>query len=269
MAAEKRELLADIQRLQRDAQSTAQTIEDDQPRVADEIRDGVTKLQDMEIEARIAVAAAYIEQGEAVYVAASESAVTETLRRLREDLRRAEGMISSAADGEPGPGERMQETLADARALRRALQQAGAENGGGVAGIRAGGPDDRVESTGERVDDLEVAPALQQQAQDVSQDVTALLRALSGAGVEARDIDQLRRLASNIRASDFSGNPDVLAREASQALALVEQLELQLAKAVNNDDRGIRSAVNEEIPEQHREIVADYYRKLGQTDEEE
>jgi hypothetical protein len=269
MAAEKRELLADIQRLQRDAKSTAQTIEDDQPRVADEIRDGVTKLQDMEIEARIAVAAAYIEQGEAVYVAASESAVTEALRRLREDLRRAEGMISSAADGEPGPGERMQEALADARTLRRALQQAGAENGGGVAGIRAGGPDDRVESTGERVDDLEVAPALQQQAQDVSRDVTALLRALSGAGVEARDIDQLRRLASNIRASDFSGNPDVLAREARQALALVEQLELQLAKAVNNDDRGIRSAVNEEIPEQHREIVADYYRKLGQTDEEE
>ena len=248
MAAEKRELLADIQRLQRDAQSAAQTIEDDQPRVAEEIRDGITKLQDMEIEARIAVAAAYIEQGEAVYVAASESAVTETLRQLREDLRRAEGMISSAADGEPGPGERMQETLADARALRRALQQAGAEK---------------------RVDDLEVAPALQQQAQNVSQDVTALLRALSGAGVEARDIDQLRRLAADIQASDFSGNPDVLAREARQALALVEQLELQLAKAVNSDDPGIRSAVNEEIPEQHREIVADYYRKLGQVDEED
>jgi len=248
MAAEKRELLADIQRLQRDAQSAAQTIEDDQPRVAEEIRDGITKLQDMEIEARIAVAAAYIEQGEAVYVAASESAVTETLRQLREDLRRAEGMISSAADGEPGPGERMQETLADARALRRALQQAGAEK---------------------RVDDLEVAPALQQQAQNVSQDVTALLRALSGAGVEARDIDQLRRLAADIRASEFSGNPDVLAREARQALALVEQLELQLAKAVNSDDPGIRSAVNEEIPEQHREIVADYYRKLGQVDEED
>jgi len=269
MAAEKRELLADVQRLQRDAQGAAQTIEEDQPRVADEIRDGVSKLQDMEIEARIAVAAAYIEQGEAVYIAASESAVTETLRQLREDLRRAEGMISSAADGEPGPGERMQETLADTRALRRALQQAGAQNDGGVAGIRAGGPDDRVESTGERVDDLEVAPDLQQQAQGVSQDVTALLRALSGAGVQARDIDQLRRLAADIQASDFSGNPDVLAREARQALALVEQLELQLAKAVNGDGQGIRSAVDEEIPEQHREIVADYYRKLGQTGEEE
>ena len=170
------------------------------------------------------------------------------MRQLREDLQRAEGMISSAANGEPDPGERMQETLADTRALRRALQQAGAEK---------------------RVDDLEVAPDLRQQAQGVSQDVTALLRALSGAGVQARDVDQLRRLAADIQASDFSGNPDVLAREARQALALVEQLELQLAKAVNGDDQGIRSAVEEEIPQQHREIVADYYRKLGQTGEEE
>jgi len=269
MAAEKRELLADVQRLQRDAQSTAQTIEDDQPRVAGEIRDGVTKLRDMEIEARIAVAAAYIEQGDAVYVAASESAVTEALRQLREDLQRAEGMISSAADGEPGQGERMQASLDGVRALRRALQQAAAENGGGLAGVRAGGPDDRVESSGERVEDLEVAPALQQQAQEVSQEATALLRTLSNTGVEARDVDQIRQLAADIRASDFSGNPEVLAREARQALALVEQLELQLAKAVDSDDRGIRSAVNEEIPEQHREIVADYYRKLGQVDEEE
>ena len=61
----------------------------------------------------------------------------------------------------------------------------------------------------------------------------------------------------------------MLAREARQALALVEQLELQLAKAVNGDDQGIRSAVEEESPQQHREIVADYYRKLGQTGEEE
>jgi len=269
MAAEKRDLLADIQRLQRDAQGTAQTIEDDQPRVADEIRDGVSKLQDMEIEARIAVAAAYIEQGEAVYVAASESAVTEALRQLREDLRRAEGMISSAADGESDQGERMQASLDGVRALRRALQQAATENGSGQGAVRSGWPDERAESTGERAENLEVAPALQQQAQEVSREATALLRALSNSGVEARDVDQIRQLAADIQASDFSGNPDVLAREARQALALVEQLELRLAKAVSSDERGIRSAIDEEVPEQHRKIVADYYRKLGQAGEEE
>ena len=67
--------------------------------------------------------------------------------------------------------------------------------------------------------------------------------------------------------SEFSGNPDILAREAQAALSLVEQLELALAKAERRDDTAVRSSVKEEIPEQHREIVADYYRKLGQTDE--
>jgi len=249
-------LLAEIQQLQRDAQGSAQNFEEDQPRVAEEIRAAISKLQELEIEARIAVAAAYIEQGEAVYVASSESAVTEALRDLREDMRRAEGMIRRGTDGEPQPGDRLQDALANTRGLRRGLQQ--------VAG---GGRDDRPESTGIRVDDLEAGDALERQALEVTQDIGALLRDLSNSGVEPRDIDELRRLAADIRESEFSGNPDILAREAQAALSLVEQLELALAKAERRDDTAVRSSVKEEIPEQHREIVADYYRKLGQTDE--
>jgi len=256
IAAEKRELLAEIQQLQRDAQRSAQNIEEDQPRVAEEIREAVAKLQELEIEARIAVAAAYIEQGEAVYIASSESAVTEALRTLREDMRRAEGMVRTGGEGQPLPGDRLQDALADTRGLRRGLQQ--------VAG---GGRDDRPESSGVRVDDLELVEALEQQAQDVSQDISTLLRDLSNNGVEPEDIDELRRLAADIRESGFSGNPEILAREAQLALSLVEQLELALAKAGRRDDTAVRSNVDEEIPEQHREIVADYYRKLGQTDE--
>ena len=82
----------------------AQTYDDDDPAAADEIRDGLQRLRDLEVEARIAVAAAYIEQGEAVYVASSESAVTEALRRLRDDLQRASAMAEPSADGEPGDG---------------------------------------------------------------------------------------------------------------------------------------------------------------------
>ncbi len=256
LAAEKRELLAEVQQLQRDAQGSAQNLEEDQPRVAEEIREAISKLQELEIEARIAIAAAYIEQGEAVYVASSESAVTEALRNLREDMRRAQGMIRTGTEGEPQPGDRLQDALANTRGLRRDLQQ--------VAG---GGRDDRPESTGIRVDDLDVGQALEQQTQDVTQDISALLRDLSNSGVEPRDIDELRRLAADIRESEFSGNPDILAREARAALSLVEQLELALAKAERRDDTAVRSSVKEEIPEQHREIVADYYRKLGQTDE--
>jgi hypothetical protein len=221
----------------------------------------------MEIEARIAVAAAYIEQGDAMYIASSESAVTETLRQLREDLQRASDMASDQTNLEPGDGQRMQAALAEARALRRALQQAAGDSGGGTAGMRAGGPDNRGESTGVRVPDIEIGEELRRQSQEVSQDVTELLRAFAYAGVDPRDIDELRRLAASVNASDFSGNPDVLAREARQALDLVEQLELRLAAAVDGDEPGIRSSVEAEIPEQHREIIADYYRRLGETED--
>ncbi|NIL94464.1 MAG: hypothetical protein GTO71_08505 [Woeseiaceae bacterium] len=269
IASEKRELLAGLQQLQRDAKGTAQTLDEEQPRAADEIREGVNRLQDFEVEARIAVAAAYIEQGEAVYVASSESAVTEALRQLREDLRRAQGMIEAGAEGGPGSEDQMREALAEARALRRALQQA-AEGDADGTGFRAGGPEDtdRGTSTGVRVDDLD-AIAIERQAQVVSQGVMEALRALSNAGANARDIDELRQLAAGIRASDFSGNPDILAREARLALALAEQLELQLSRTIEGNADGIRGTSAEEIPEQHREIIADYYRRLGSADANE
>ena len=96
-----------------------------------------------------------------------------------------------------------------------------------------------------------------------------VLRDLARSGAGSRDIDELRRLAADIRASDFSGNPEILAREARQVLALAEQLELRLSRAVEGDPGGIRGTADEGVPEQHREIVADYYRRLGQTENDE
>jgi len=45
-----------------------------------------------------------IEQGEAVYVVASKSAVTDALRQLREDMQRAERMAGRGGDN---PAERL------------------------------------------------------------------------------------------------------------------------------------------------------------------
>ena len=174
-------------------------------------------------------------------------------------------------NGEPGDGERLQAALAEARELRRALQQAAAEQGDGAAGIRVGGPDnpDRDRTPGTPVPNVETGAELREQADGVAQDVTELLRALSNAGASRQDVDALRRLAASIRASDFSGNPDVLRREAREVLALAEQLELELASVIDGDNRGIRGDVNADVPQQHREIVADYYRRLGQAETED
>jgi len=287
LAAKKRELQAGIQGLAQDARTTAQQIGEAQPGAAEQVRDALDKVRDAEIETRIAVAAAYIEQGEAVYVAGSESAVTEALRELSEDLKHARALAESGGRDESGTGERqsgLAQTLADTQQLRRELQQLAEGNAeGDPGGIRNGGAnrdnnrgafansgrDDLQRSTGIEIGDLDASRDFDRQADNISQDVIALFRELRAEGVSVQDIDELRRLAASIRASDFTGNPALLEEEARRALAAVEQLEIALAKTARKDDASVRTGAADEIPDAHKEIVADYYRRLGHTDDDE
>lgn len=274
LAAEKRRLQGEVQALQQDARNTASEIAESEPGASEEIREAIEKLRESEIETRISVAAAYIEQGEAVYVAGSESAVTEALRQLREDMQRARSMAASGGegrgDGTGQPREGLAETLAETQSLRRGLQQLaqGDQVGRGNGAVSNRGRDDLQRSTGIEVGDLDVRRDFDLQADNISQDVIALFRELRSQGVSVQDIDELRRLAADIRASDFSGNPALLEEEARRALAAVEQLEMALSRTARVGSGAVRTSARDEIPDQHKEIVADYYRRLGESDDE-
>ena len=82
-----------------------------------------------------------------------------------------------------------------------------------------------------------------------------------------QDIDHLRRLAAEIRASEFSGNEALLEEESRRALSLIEQMELALSKTARKNDVSVRANVLDEVPDEHKESVADYYRRLGQAEE--
>ena len=177
-------------------------------------------------------------------------------------------MVGSGREGEPGEESGqggLQQTLAETRELRRGLQQL-AEGGMQNGDLARSGRDDRPQSTGVPVDDIEITREFDRSADDISDDVLSLFRELSSRGVPLQDLDELRRLAAEIRASEWTGNPALLEEEARRALALVEQLELALAKTAETDD-SVRTNTVDEIPEQHRKIVADYYRRLGEVDE--
>lgn len=278
MAAEKRALQAELQDLKQDARNTAANINDSEPRVAEEIAEAIDKLQEDNVSTRISVAAEYIENGQAVYVAASESAVTEALRQLSEDMQRVEslagrgGREQNAGDNTGG----LVETLAETRQLRRELQrlgeagtsnpEQGSGNPGGVE-VTSGSRDDRPQSTGVPVADIDFIREFDRRADNISQDVLNSFRELRDAGATPQEVDEMRQLASDIRAADFSGNPDLLEREAKLALSLVEQLELALSKTAGQKNHGVRTNVSDEIRDEHKEIVADYYRRLGQGEE--
>ncbi|MDX1404821.1 MAG: DUF4175 family protein [Woeseiaceae bacterium] len=268
IAEEKRRLQAELQALEQEARNTARVLDDAEPRAAAEIREALDEVRDMEIDTRLAVAAAYIEQGEAIYIAGSESAVTQGLRQLRDDLERAENLAAQGGAGS-GEGERdaLSQTLADTQQLRRELQRLA------DAAARAGayenrGPDDwNRQSSGIEYGDLEIVRDLQLRSDEISQEVLNLFRDLRAAGATVEDIDHLRRLATEIRAADFSGNPDLLDEEYRRALSLIEQMELALSRATNKNTIGLRANAADEIPEEHREIVADYYRRLGESED--
>jgi len=268
IAEEKRRLQAELQTLEQDARNTARALDDAEPRAAEEIREAIEAIREMEIEARLAVAAAYIEQGEAIYIAGSESAVTQGLRELRDDMQRAEDMAGQGSGaGRGGEGrDGFAETLAETQQLRRELQRLAEGDARGGA-LTNRGRDDLQQSTGIRIGDLEFTRELDRQADNISRGVINLFRELRAAGATVQDIDELRRLAADIRASDFSGNPEVLDAESRHALSLVEQLELALARTARKNDVSIRTNATDEVPDEHREIVADYYRKLGQAEE--
>jgi hypothetical protein len=268
MAEAKRQLQKELQSLEQDAKSAAQRIAKNEPEASEQIDAAIDKLRDAEIEARLAVSAAYIEHGEAVYVAGSESAITEGLRELKNDLQRAESMTGGEGSNRDGSAQAgsLAQTLAETRQLRRELQglaEPGINNN--VATNR--GRDDLQRPTGMRVPDLDVTRQIERGLAAVSDDVLNMFRELREAGVAPRDIDDIRRLATQIRASDFSGNEAILERESKLALSLVEQLELALATAAGDQERTVRSKAVDDIPDSHKETVANYYRRLGEADD--
>jgi hypothetical protein len=268
IAEEKRRLQAELQSLEQDARNTARDLDTAEPRAADEIREAIEKLRELEIETRLAVAAAYIEQGEAIYIAGSESAVTQGLRELREDLQRAEDMTGRGGSGRGGEArDGLAATLAETQRLRRELQRLADGSAGGGTYTNYGPDDNRRQSAGIEFGDLEFTRDLDIRADNISQDVFNLFRELRAAGATVQDIDHLRRLAAEIRASEFSGNEALLEEESRRALSLIEQMELALSKTARKNDVSVRANVLDEVPDEHKESVADYYRRLGQAEE--
>lgn len=269
MANRKRQLQSRLQEIEQAVDQAANELEADNAAAADELSDALNELREQEVDARLAIAAAYIERGEAVYVSGSESAITQSLRDFTESLRRAESL---AANGRP-PGDRdgrpgLAETLADTQNLRRQLQAMN-EAARRAGAVTSTGRDDRQESTGEFVPDIDTAGLLDRDIDRVSDDVVNLFRQLREGGLPDAAIDELRQLAADVRASDFSGNEALLERESQAALTRVEQLELALSRAVRSQSASVRAAPADRVPDEHREPVANYFRRLGESGDDD
>ena len=94
--------------------------------------------------------------------------------------------------------------------------------------------------------------------------VPRLARNLQSDGIYKEDLEEIRRFAQGLPNSRFKGNPELLTQEYRRLLSLLEQLELQVRRKVEEEQGGqVRTSVSEPVPEEYREAVAEYFRRLS------
>jgi len=120
LAGEKRALTSQLQQLQRDIQNSAAQFREQTPEAVEQLNQARDIISQSQLEERLNVAAEYIAYGAAPYIAGSESAVTNALNEISERLRQAE---SDAFGTDFADDDNLERTLAQARSLRRELEQ--------------------------------------------------------------------------------------------------------------------------------------------------
>ena len=262
MSQAKRDMREDLQGLERDMQVAAQQYRDHAADAALEVAEAASELRESNVESRLGVAAEYIENNSAAYIASSESAVTDALGELRDRLRRAQSLAEGA--GQAGATD-FERALADTRALREELQRLAAGAGPEGNAYREFGDGDVWNMpTQPAVIGPAIGPRIELRAEDTARAIRRLIPDLRARNLNPAEIDEVRELTRQLELARFDGNADLLAREFNAALALLEQLELRLAQGTQADERGtVRTAVAEPIPTEYKDAVAEYYRRLS------
>ncbi len=268
LAQEKRAMLAELQSLTESVRGVADRLDNQRPGVASDLRQAVQALKRQEIETRVSIGIANILEGEAAYVASSESLVTDAVEELSRQLEGAQNRMAGG-DLVNQSNDRLQAVLDDTRRLRQDLESRRAVSPTvAQEGAAPQGRDDLQQSSGIDVPDLEATANLDQNSQDVVQGVQDLLRDSENYQLKTLEIAEIADLAANVRASDFSGNESLLEEEVTKALAIVEQLELALSRVGRQRDKTVRTRVQEEVSREQQDVAAEYFRRLAEADGE-
>lgn len=269
IATRKRNLHSELETLEQEMRGAARDLDGDDQDIGDALRDGIESVSEQRIKERLALSALYVEQGEARYIASSESMISESLRELRDALEDASQRSANRRPNNSKPT--LSDALNEARNLRAALEDAQRTSD---AGNRAANDDDRQQASN-AAEASELSDEPSQMSGDTAtgtlseqrdQTVRALRGALNGRDGETMD-PELRNQLSVLRRALLASDPERvgnLLNDETAALRLTtERLELALRDAMRADDAKIRTANPELVPQEHREKVAEYYRRLA------
>ena len=162
----------------------------------------------------------------------------------------------------PGEGERFSPGTREARAFTQDRREGGPMQWRGSASNFGG----RRPQGGVRAWDAGTLADVQRALREAVEQLPGLTQQLRRKGVDEQALAELRRFVAGLSQSRFPGNPQLLEKEHRKVLALLEQLELEVRRQVEQEKGNFQVRVigAEPVPEQYREAVAEYFRRLSQ-----
>ncbi len=178
-----------------------------------------------------------------------------------------EGQGAGQGEGEqqglrPGQGERLSTGGREGPNFTRGEREGGPMQWSGSASNFGG----RRLQGGVRAWDAGTLADVQRALRQAVQELPGLTRQLRREGIDEQELAELRRFVAGLSQSRFPGNPELLEKEHRKVLALLEQLELQVRRQVEQEKGNFQVRVTgaDPVPEQYREAVAEYFRRLSQ-----
>ena len=299
LAEQKQQLAAQLRDLQQDMMDAMQNFSDEVPQASNELQRATDTLTENELQQAVTDAALYIDAGYGLYIAGNESSVTAGMRDLAERLERAEQLVQNADAPGNSDLDRARQQAQDLRTQLQQLAQGGqpgagqaasdqpaqqgqqgqqgqGQQGQGQQGQQGGGNGQNIGAFGggrnggawNGNSDLDRAINLPENFFDnVGQFTQNARAAVQELELSTEELAQIYDLIRQLEFQQTNRNDTILAQEYGDMLALIEQLEvgLQLSTDANNPNN-VRTSTNDKIPEEYKDSVAEYFRRLSREE---
>ena len=278
IAGEKEKLSKELEQLQRDMQQQQQSLAGTQPGASSKMRRALSDAEEKELALRMQKNAEWIRQGYGDRNVGMEDSVTAGLDQLARELRDTQSALNDGKQGGPATDRQTEEALSQVRGLRQMLEQAqqaqqqGGQNQPGQGGQQAGG---QPQAGGQQAGRGQYSPLGGEGNPGIDRqgiDRQGIQDAIGQLYAFRRQIDPRDRTLYNYLDGtlgylrDLNANPAVLESAINQdAVSSLERLEVELGRRVGQQQAsGARASTPESSPEQYKQAVAEYFKKLSQ-----
>lgn len=272
LAAENEKLAQQVQQLQREMQQQSQGIRDQQPDTAHKLNKALSDAEQEELALRMQKNSEWMRRGFGAQTWPMEDSISAGMDQLNRQLQDAQQSLANDKNGdEKGADAKMAQTLAQIRSLRQQLENGAPQNSQNSSANA---------QNGQRSQDAQNGSSGQQSSARSSAQ-SGSRATLGGGGNDVQQtINELSTLRTQLGRSDrrFSGEVNdaigwlqhmkgqdglLDARVNQDTVASLEKLEVELNRRVGQGTSAARTGTPESSPEQYRDAVAEYFKRLS------